>query len=168
MKRISCSYEHHAEQILAIFNDAILTSTALYDYQARTMDNMVRWFEAKAAGNYPVIGYENEAGELMGFAEPQSIAVTQMNLVVTFYANGGKFALHAESEGHYDNVVDTFDQMAKWATKLGFPQDPFQLVKSIAHPNLHFMPKSDLADFTARKISKGEFEPYPWWIWGQI
>ncbi len=68
MKRISCSFDRHAEQILAIFNDAILTSTALYDYQARTMDNMVRWFEAKTAGNYPVIGYENEAGELMGFA----------------------------------------------------------------------------------------------------
>lgn len=116
----------------------------------------------------PVATWSTVMGELMGFAEPQSIAVTQMNLVVTFYANGGKFALHAESEGHYDNVVDTFDQMAKWATKLGFPQDPFQLVKSIAHPNLHFMPKSDLADFTARKISKGEFEPYPWWIWGQI
>jgi phosphinothricin acetyltransferase len=29
---------------------------------------MGRWFEAKAKGNYPVIGAEGENGELMGFA----------------------------------------------------------------------------------------------------
>ncbi len=68
MKFIECSFERHAAQILAIFNDAILNSTALYDYQARTMDNMVRWFEAKQAGNYPVIGLETEDGVLAGFA----------------------------------------------------------------------------------------------------
>ncbi|WP_024871036.1 GNAT family N-acetyltransferase [Tolumonas lignilytica] len=68
MQIISCSYERHAAAILAIFNDAILHSTALYDYQARTMENMVSWFKNKELGNYPVIGLENESGELMGFA----------------------------------------------------------------------------------------------------
>ena len=68
MQIIQCSYERHAAAILDIFNDAILHSTALYDYQARTMDNMVSWFINKEAGNYPVIGIESESGELMGFA----------------------------------------------------------------------------------------------------
>ena len=68
MQIIQCSYERHAAAILDIFNDAILHSTALYDYQARTMDNMVGWFNNKEAGNYPVIGIESESGELMGFA----------------------------------------------------------------------------------------------------
>ena len=68
MQIIQCSYERHPAAILDIFNDAILHSTALYDYQARTMDNMVSWFNNKEAGNYPVIGIESESGELMGFA----------------------------------------------------------------------------------------------------
>ena len=32
------------------------------------MDNMVAWFKNKELGQYPVIGIENESGELMGFA----------------------------------------------------------------------------------------------------
>lgn len=65
---VECTFERHAQAILDIFNDAILTSTALYDYKARTMDNMRVWFQTKAAGGFPVIGYESAAGELMGFA----------------------------------------------------------------------------------------------------
>ncbi len=65
---VECTFDRHAQAILDILNDAILTSTALYDYKARTMENMTSWFQAKAAGNFPVIGIENAAGELMGFA----------------------------------------------------------------------------------------------------
>lgn len=65
---IDCSYAKHAEAILDIFNDAILNSTALYDYKPRTMENMKPWFDAKQAGNFPVIGIEDEAGKLLGFA----------------------------------------------------------------------------------------------------
>jgi phosphinothricin acetyltransferase len=55
-------------QILAILNDAILRSTALYDYRPRTLDMMAPWFEAKQKGNYPVIGAVTDGGELAGFA----------------------------------------------------------------------------------------------------
>ncbi|GAB3098437.1 GNAT family N-acetyltransferase [Bordetella muralis] len=65
---VECSYERHAAAILELFNDAILTSTALYDYKPRTLTSMQAWFQAKAAGGFPVVGFENEAGELMGFA----------------------------------------------------------------------------------------------------
>ena len=66
MKIIRCD-PSFAGQILAIFNDAILNSTALYVYQPRTMEFMAEWFETKARGNFPVIGAVNEAGELLGF-----------------------------------------------------------------------------------------------------
>jgi phosphinothricin acetyltransferase len=67
MRVAQCEHKRHAEAILAIFNDAILNSTALYDYKPRTMETMARWFETKSAGKYPVIGVENDSGELMGF-----------------------------------------------------------------------------------------------------
>jgi L-amino acid N-acyltransferase YncA len=67
MRIVQCDENRYAGAILAIFNDAILHSTALYDYKARTMEMMAAWFETKRKGNFPVIGAENEAGELMGF-----------------------------------------------------------------------------------------------------
>ena len=68
MNFVSCSHEQHAQAILEIFNDAILNSTALYDYKPRAPESMVGWFKTKAAGGFPVIGIENENNELMGFA----------------------------------------------------------------------------------------------------
>lgn len=68
MKFIDCTHEAHAGAILDIFNDAIVTSTALYDYQPRTPQSMQAWFQAKAAGGFPVIGAVDEAGTLLGFA----------------------------------------------------------------------------------------------------
>jgi L-amino acid N-acyltransferase YncA len=68
MNIVSCVAARHSAAILAIFNDAIANSTALYDYRPRAPESMVSWFEAKTKGRYPVIGVENDAGELMGFA----------------------------------------------------------------------------------------------------
>jgi L-amino acid N-acyltransferase len=68
MKFIECSYELHAPEILAIFNDAILNSTALWEYKTRTLDTMKIWFETKAIGNFPVIGALDNNGQLLGFA----------------------------------------------------------------------------------------------------
>ncbi len=65
---VRCTFERHAAAILDIFNDAILNSTALYDYSPRTPESMVGWFEAKRAGDFPVIGLEDGAGTLLGFA----------------------------------------------------------------------------------------------------
>lgn len=57
----------YGSSILEILNDAILTSTALYDYKARTPAMMQGWFEAKQRGNFPVIGAIDSNGELVGF-----------------------------------------------------------------------------------------------------
>jgi L-amino acid N-acyltransferase len=67
MKPIQCGPQH-SEAIRAILNEAILNSTALYDYQPRTPETMAAWFAAKVKANYPVIGAESDDGDLMGFA----------------------------------------------------------------------------------------------------
>jgi L-amino acid N-acyltransferase len=68
MKLIQCSYENHAQVILSIFNEAILNSTALYEYKPRTMQTMEAWFAAKAAGGFPVIAAIDNDGAFLGFA----------------------------------------------------------------------------------------------------
>ena len=67
MRVIQCEENRHAEAILAIFNEAIVNSTALYDYKPRTREMMTAWFQTKVNGKYPVIGIENDSGELLGF-----------------------------------------------------------------------------------------------------
>lgn len=64
---VACTLERHGQAILDIFNDAIEHSTALYDYKARTAQNMVTWFDAKRAGGFPVVGIEDEHGTLLAF-----------------------------------------------------------------------------------------------------
>ena len=68
MQFTTCSFQSHAGAILGILNDAIVNSTALYDYKPRTMDNMVGWFKAKETSQFPVVGAVDDAGTLLGFA----------------------------------------------------------------------------------------------------
>lgn len=68
MKLIDCTRAAHVAAILDIFNDAIVSSTALYDYQPRTAENMARWFDAKEGGGFPVVGATDDHGALLGFA----------------------------------------------------------------------------------------------------
>jgi len=67
MKIVSCD-ERHADRILEILNEAIVNTTALYDYKPRAPETMASWFEAKRAGNYPVLGAVSDCNELLGFA----------------------------------------------------------------------------------------------------
>ena len=60
--------EKQLAEILAIFNDAILNTTALYDYKTRTMETMFAWYEDKINHNYPIIGAFDEDNILLGFA----------------------------------------------------------------------------------------------------
>ncbi|HMN43853.1 MAG TPA: N-acetyltransferase family protein [Povalibacter sp.] len=68
MKIVTCTLDAHGAAILDIFNDAILNTTALYDYKPRTAQSMTEWFEVKRAGDFPVIGAVNDDGVLLGFA----------------------------------------------------------------------------------------------------
>jgi L-amino acid N-acyltransferase YncA len=68
MRIVDCTYDAHAAAILAILNEAIVTSTALYDYAPRPASSMVGWFQAKREKGFPVIGAESDDGTLLGFA----------------------------------------------------------------------------------------------------
>lgn len=68
MHLVECTEERHAGQILAIFNEAIVNSTALYDYKPRAPESMVTWFATKRANGFPVVGMEDDSGKLLGFA----------------------------------------------------------------------------------------------------
>lgn len=65
---IECTFASHGEAILAILNEAILTSTALYDDEPRTMQMMQDWFATKQAKGFPVLGLASDSGELVAFA----------------------------------------------------------------------------------------------------
>ena len=60
--------EQQLPEILDIFNDAILNSTALYDYKTRTLDMMQAWYADKQIGNYPIVGAFDENNLLLGFS----------------------------------------------------------------------------------------------------
>jgi phosphinothricin acetyltransferase len=62
-----CS-EKQLPEILDIFNEAILNSTALYDYKIRTKETMDAWYADKINHNYPVIGAFDENDNLLGFS----------------------------------------------------------------------------------------------------
>jgi phosphinothricin acetyltransferase len=68
MKFVECTLPAHGPAILDILNEQIRTSTAVYEYVPRTPDWMAAWFKTKETKGYPVIGLEDEAGVLMGFA----------------------------------------------------------------------------------------------------
>ena len=62
----------HAElsdlpQILDIYNDAILHTTAVYDYEPHTLDMRRKWFEEKQQDGFPVFVAE-EGREVLGFS----------------------------------------------------------------------------------------------------
>ena len=65
---IDCTEAEHAVAILAILNEAIVNSTALYDYVPRPLESMAPWFRAKDEGRWPVLGAEDFGGRLLGFA----------------------------------------------------------------------------------------------------
>jgi L-amino acid N-acyltransferase len=64
VKILSCG-RARAPEILAILNDAIATTTALYDYHPRTAEMMQAWMDSKERGQYPVIGVVSEQDRLL-------------------------------------------------------------------------------------------------------
>jgi phosphinothricin acetyltransferase len=138
MHLIDCTYEQHAIEILAILNEAIANSTALYDYKPRSLENMVKWFEGKAVGAYPVIGVISDEGNLLGFgsygpfrAFPAYKYTVEHSVYVQASQRGkgiGKVLLHAlierASAQNYHVMVAAIDKQNQASTllheKLGF------------------------------------------------
>jgi len=57
---------HHLTGILQIVNDAILNTTAIYDYDARSYQDMETWLLDKLAAKWPVIVAEQN-GVVLGY-----------------------------------------------------------------------------------------------------
>ena len=54
--------------ILVIYNDAVLHTTASYDYEPRTLEDRVAWFEDHQQSRYPVFAAVDEAGRVAGWS----------------------------------------------------------------------------------------------------
>jgi L-amino acid N-acyltransferase YncA len=54
--------------ILEIYNDAVLNTTASYDYEPSTLGQRTEWFEEKQAKGYPVFAAEDEGGRVVGWS----------------------------------------------------------------------------------------------------
>lgn len=68
LRLIDCDEAEHSDFILEILNEAIVHSTALYDYEPRPPESMKAWFATKRAKGFPVVGAVDGKGELLGFA----------------------------------------------------------------------------------------------------
>ena len=54
--------------ILEIYNDAVLTTTATYDYEPRTLEHRTQWFEERQRDGYPVFVAVDDAGRVIGWS----------------------------------------------------------------------------------------------------
>lgn len=53
--------------ILEIYNDAIMNTTATYDYDPYDLDERIKWYERKKRNGHPVLVYER-CGKAVAFA----------------------------------------------------------------------------------------------------
>jgi phosphinothricin acetyltransferase len=67
MIQIRTALEHDLEAMLEIYNDVIVNTTAVYDYQPHTMEMRRQWFRIKQAQGFPVFVAEDD-GKVVGFS----------------------------------------------------------------------------------------------------
>src|SRR4051812_13487436 len=53
--------------VLDIYNDAVLTTTASYDYEPRSLEHRFAWFKEHETANYPVFVAE-QSGQIIGWS----------------------------------------------------------------------------------------------------
>lgn len=54
--------------ILEIYNDAVLNTTATYDYEPRTLEHRTQWFEERQRDQYPIFVAVDDAGIVTGWS----------------------------------------------------------------------------------------------------
>jgi L-amino acid N-acyltransferase len=64
---IRIATEKDLQDILDIYNDAVLNTTAVYTYKAHTLEGRQIWYKQKMEEGYPVIVYELD-NKVVGFA----------------------------------------------------------------------------------------------------
>lgn len=59
--------ESDLPEILDIYNDAIINTTAVYSYEPQTLESRLDWFRNKQENGYPILVIE-DGGQVRGFA----------------------------------------------------------------------------------------------------
>jgi len=65
--RVRAAQSDDLAAMLAIYNDVIATSTAIYSAQPSTLDERRGWFSTRTGGGYPVLA-ALRGGDLVGYA----------------------------------------------------------------------------------------------------
>src|SRR6185369_10401215 len=65
--KIRFAHDADLEAILPIYNDAVLNTTAVFDYRAQTLDMRREWFRAKQSAKLPVLVAVDDE-RVLGFA----------------------------------------------------------------------------------------------------
>jgi L-amino acid N-acyltransferase len=68
MPSVRAATEGDLSSILAIYNEVIATSTAVYALEPATLDERRSWFTSRSAMGFPVIVATNPGGDVLGFA----------------------------------------------------------------------------------------------------
>lgn len=67
MIQIRTALEQDLEALLEIYNDVIVNTTAVYDYEPHTLEMRRQWFRIKQAQGFPVFIAEDN-GKVVGFS----------------------------------------------------------------------------------------------------
>src|SRR6266568_4523282 len=54
-------------EILEIYNEAVLNTTASYDYEPRTLEHRTQWYEERVKAHYPIFVAEDGKGQVVGW-----------------------------------------------------------------------------------------------------
>jgi phosphinothricin acetyltransferase len=65
--RISPAQVEHLPAILAIYNDAVLNTTASWDYEPNTLQQRTQWFEQHQTLGFPVLVALDETNRVVGW-----------------------------------------------------------------------------------------------------
>ena len=68
MPSVRVATESDLPSILAIYNEVIATSTAVYALEPATLDERRAWFMSRCAGGFPVVVASDPGGDVLGFA----------------------------------------------------------------------------------------------------
>ena len=67
MPSVRAATESDLPSILAIYNEVIATSTAVYALEPATLDERCAWFTSRSARGFPVVVAAAPGGDVLGF-----------------------------------------------------------------------------------------------------
>jgi phosphinothricin acetyltransferase len=66
--RIRPATRNDVPAILDIYNEAVLTTTASYDYEPRSLQHRIQWYEEHERIGFPIFVAEEDSGTIVGWS----------------------------------------------------------------------------------------------------